>query len=83
MNTFFKRNIDSRYSLRQISQFSSFLVRLVYHGTESTSYLGPKRRDILPDDYKAVKNLDTFKIKINKWNQNIAYVGYVKFTLIE
>ena len=67
MNGFFKLNSDSRYNLRQISQFSRSLVRSVYHGTESISYLGPKIWDILPDDYKTIQNLDTFKIKIKKW----------------
>ena len=67
MNRVFKLNSDSRYNLRQISQFSRSLVRLVYHGTESISYLGPKIWDILPDDYKTIQNLDTFKIKIKKW----------------
>ena len=67
MNRVFKLNSDSRYNLRQISQFSRSLVRSVYHGTESISYLGPKIWDILPDDYKTIQNLDTFKIKIKKW----------------
>ena len=30
------------------------------------SYLGPKALGILPDDYKIIGNLDTFKIKIKK-----------------
>ena len=67
MNMAFKLNSDSRYNLRGISQFSRSLVRLVYHGTESISYLGPKMWDILPDDYNNIQNLDTFKIKIKKW----------------
>ena len=34
---------------------------------QSISYLGPKNRDILPDDYRPIQNLDTFRIKIKKW----------------
>ena len=64
MNRVLKLNSDSRYNLRQISQFSRSLLKSVYHRTESNSYLGPKIWDILPDDYKAIQNLDTFKIKI-------------------
>ena len=56
-------NSDSRYNLRQISQFSRSLVKSVYQRTESISYLGPKIWDILPDDYKTIQNLDTFKIE--------------------
>ena len=67
MNRVFKLNSDSRYNLRQILQFSRSLVKSVYHGTESVSYLGPKNSNILPDDYKTMQNLDTFKIKIKKW----------------
>ena len=67
MNGVFKLNINSRYNLRQILQFSRSLVKLLYHGTECISYLGPKIWDILPDDYKTIQNLDTFKIKIKKW----------------
>ena len=67
MNRVFKLNSDSRYNLRQILQLSRFLVKSVYHGTESISYLGPKIWDILPDDYETIQNLDTFKIKIEKW----------------
>ena len=67
MNRVFKLNSDSHYNLRQISQFFKSLVKSVYHGTESISHLGPKIWDILPDDYKTIQNLDTFKIKIIKW----------------
>ena len=67
MNRAVKLNIDSRYNLRQISQFSRSLVESGSPGTESISYLGPKIWDILPDDYKTIQNLDTFKIKIKKW----------------
>ena len=42
MNRVFKLNSDSRYNLRQISQFSRSLVKSVYHGTESISYISPK-----------------------------------------
>ena len=67
-NRVFKLNSDSCYNLRQISQFSRSSVRSVFHEAESISSLGPKIWDILPDDYKSIQNLDTFKIKIKKWN---------------
>ena len=67
MNRVLKLNSGSYYNLRQISQFCRSLIKLVYHGTESISYLGPKIWDILPDDYKTIQNLNTLKIKIKKW----------------
>ena len=67
MNRVFKLDSDSRYNLRQILQFSRSLIKSVYHGTESISYLGPKIWDILPDEHEAIQNLDTFKIKIKNW----------------
>ena len=60
INTVFTLNSDSYYNLRQISQFSRSLVRLIYYGTKSISYLCPKIWDILLDDYKILANLDTF-----------------------
>ena len=56
LNAVFKLNSDSLYNLRQISQFSRSLVKSLYHGTESISYLGPKIWDILPvpDGYKTI-----------------------------
>ena len=47
MNRVFKLISDSRYSLREISQFSRSLVKSVYHGTESISYLDLKIYSIL------------------------------------
>ena len=47
MNRVFKLISDTRYSLREISQFSKSLVKSVYHGTESISYLDPKICNIL------------------------------------
>ena len=83
MNSFFKLNSDSRYNLRQVSQFSRSLIKSVYNETESISHLGQKIWDILPYDYKTIQNLNIFKIKIKRWKPEIAHVGYVKFTLIE
>ena len=71
MNRVFELNSDCHYNLRQISKFSRSLVRSVYHGTESISYLDPKIWDKLPNDYKTIKNLDTFKSKIKKWKPEI------------
>ena len=56
MNNIFKLKADNSYNLRQVSEFSRPMVKSVYHGTESISYLGPKICDILPEK---LKNMDT------------------------
>ena len=55
------------YNLRLNSQFSRPLVRSVFHGTESISYLGPVIWYILPDSYKSIPNFSVFKNRIKKW----------------
>ena len=65
-NIFTQKNCHP-YNLRLNSQFSRPLVRSVYHGTESISYLGPVIRDILPDSYKNLPNFSPFKNRIKKW----------------
>ena len=67
VNDIFKRKDNSRYNVRQISEFSRPLVKSVYHGSESLSFLRPKIWDMLPDDYKDIDNLNIFKNKIKKW----------------
>ena len=67
MNDISKQKNNSRYNLRQVSEFSRPLVKSVYHGNESVSFLEPKIWDMLPDDYKDIDNLKTFKNKIKKW----------------
>ena len=46
MNNIFKLKAENSYNLRQVSEFSRPMFKSVYHGTESTSYLGPKLWDI-------------------------------------
>ena len=53
--------------MRQISKFSRLLVKPVYHGSESVSFLGRKIWNMLPDDWKDIDNLYTFKNKVKKW----------------
>ena len=83
MNRVFKLNSDSRYNLRQISQFSRTLVKSVYHGRKRISYLGPKIGIYYLMSIKPNKIMILLKLKLKDGNQKIARVGYVKFTLIE
>ena len=79
MNNIFKLKADNSYNLRQVSEFSRPMVKSVYHGTESISYLGPKIWDMLPEKLKSIDNLEQKEIK--NGNLKIAHVGCVKFTL--
>ena len=67
MSNMFKLKAENSYNLRQISEFSRPMVKSVYHGTESISYLGPKKWDILPEKLKNIDNLEHFKKKIKIW----------------
>ena len=67
MNEIFEVSNKHLYNLRQNSQFSWSLVKSVYHGTESLSYLGPKVWDKHPNAYKNVDGLNKFKKAIKRW----------------
>ena len=67
MNDNFKQKDNSQYNLRQISEFSRPMVKSVHHGSESVSFRGPRIWDRLPDDYKDIGSLNTFKKKFKKW----------------
>ena len=64
-NIFTQKSCHS-YNLRLNSQFSRRLVRPVFHGTQSTSYLGPVTWNILPDSYKNLPNFSVFENRIKK-----------------
>ena len=67
MDNVFKLRTENPYSLRQVSEFSRPIVKTVYHGTESLSYLGPKIWDILPEKLRNMDNLESFKKEIKTW----------------
>ena len=67
--------------------FKSRNVHSATYGTESLAHLGPKIWGILPDDFKSITSLKSFKIKIKQWNPTncpcklcrlyISGVGYI------
>ena len=67
MHEILKLKDQPQYNLRYNSLFSSPLVKSVCKGTESLSFLGPKIWDILPDTYKDLPDLDSFKVALKKW----------------
>ena len=48
MNNILKLRAENCCNLRPVSEFPRLMIKSVYHGTESISYLGPKIWDILP-----------------------------------
>ena len=57
MNNILKLWTENPYNLRHVSEFSRPMVKSVYHGTESISYLEPKTWDILLEKLKHIENL--------------------------
>ena len=51
-----KIRAENTYNLRHVSAFSRSIVKNVYHGTESISYLAPNISDIPPEKLKNIKN---------------------------
>ena len=66
MHEIFKLKDKPQYILRYNSLFSRPLVKSVYKGTESVSFLEPQIWDILPDTYKDLPDLDNFKVALKK-----------------
>ena len=66
MHEIFKLNDQLQYNLRYNSLFSRPLVKSVYKGTESLSFLGPKVWYKLPDIYKDIPALNSFEIVLKK-----------------
>ena len=58
---------NNQYNLRNRPDFITPQVHIVFHGTESISYLGPKIRDIVPEEFKHNKSLNSFKESIKMW----------------
>ena len=73
-----KQKDNSRYNLRQISEFSRPLVKSLYHGSGSVSFLGPKIWEMLPNNYKDIDNLTAFKNKIKIWKPKTCPSGLCK-----
>ena len=67
MHEIFTLKNQPHYNLRYNSLFFRPLLKSVYKGTESLSFLGPKIWDILPDTYKDMPDLSSFKLALKRW----------------
>ena len=75
---FQSRNND--YNFEQFSQFELSDVRSVFCGTESISFLGPKIRNIVPNEFKKETSLQAFKKLIKNSKLKSVHIGYVNHT---
>ena len=57
----FMERTNNHYSLRNRPDFITPQVNSIFHGTESVSYLGPKIWDIVLEEFKHKKSLNSFK----------------------
>ena len=64
---FLHKEKTNHHNLRHINHFETSFVRTVYNGTESVLYLGPKIWDIVPEEYKTLNSLNSFKESIKNW----------------
>ena len=84
-NNIFKLRAENPYNLRQVYEFSRPVVKSIYHGTESISYLGPKIWDTLPGKLKNIENIEkcmisliSLKLKIPLRNSCVVYSYYYR-----
>ena len=70
MNNVLKLKTENPYNLRKFSEFSRRIVKTVYQGSESISYLGRKIWDTLPEKLMNMDNLENLKKEIKAWNPN-------------
>ena len=67
MDEIFKLKQQSNDNLKYNSLFTRALVTSANKGTERLSFLGPKIWDNLPDTYKGLTALNSFKVALEKW----------------
>ena len=68
MNDIFKLRGEQTYNLRKLSQFYRPKVNSVYNSTESVSFLGPTKWDLVQNELKDIGNIAAFKKAIRRWS---------------
>ena len=63
----FMERTNNHYNLRCCPDFITPQVHSVFHETESVSYLGPKILNIVLEEFKHKKSLNSFKESIKMW----------------
>ena len=73
---------EQHHNLRNNAEFTIPVIKSVYHGPESISFLGPKIWNSLPDRLKNVSRLHLFKQEIKNGILKIVPVNYADFHVI-
>ena len=63
----FMERRNNQYNMCNRPDYKTPQVHSIFHGTESVSYLGPKIWDIVPEEFKYKKSLNSFKESIKIW----------------
>ena len=66
-NGIFKLRENTHYNLRHTSQILDDLIHIVFYGSESASYLGPKIWEQIPFEIKNINTVLGFKREIRNW----------------
>ena len=87
MNDIFKKR-DVRYSFRNNSPFETRNIKSVFYGSETISFLGPKKWEFLPSNISDSENLNIFKSNAKSWKPEnyqcclcrlyIAVIGFIE-----
>ena len=67
MKDVFPFNTNSSYNIRNRRKFHSRPIRTVYFGSETLSCLGPKMWELIPENFKTLEFVASFKTEIKKW----------------
>ena len=69
VNELFQFREQIPYELRQRPQFQIPWVHLVFSGTESLKFLGPKIWALVPNEMKQLESLGKFRNAIKRWKR--------------
>ena len=67
MQKVFQVKEQGNYNLRNQTYFVIPEVKSINHDLESVQFLGPKLRENLPNDFKNIESVDSFKTGIKRW----------------
>ena len=67
MKDVFPFNTNASYNIRNRRTFRSRPVRTVNFGSETLSYLAPKIWELIPENFKTLESVASFKTAIKKW----------------
>ena len=67
MKDVFPFNTNSSYNIKNRRTFHSRPIRTVYFGSETLLCLGPKIWELIPESFKTLESVASFKTEIKKW----------------